>query len=169
MSFAPRHLAALALAALSLMSPDLRAELQRWTFRDAVFRDSPNTKTGEAMSGGTLSGYFVLDTDTRVIVAWDITTSAGWASCEDPVAGNVCRVEGARWTRGDSKAFPYGTFFQLLRSEDHPFPLISLSVRPNAQSQTAEVSLVNSIEIPGEKPSTYRQFISGTAVLAGRR
>ena len=88
MTFAKRALAQIAFVLCALgAAAAAQADVQRWTFQNVVFKSYQNTLTGEWMEGGTLSGFFLVDTDTRKLISWNIFTSPGWAFCRKPEEG----------------------------------------------------------------------------------
>jgi hypothetical protein len=165
---------AIRLARLLLLSASCCAALfasatvQRWTFQDVRYADVTNTSTGEVLGGGTAIGFFVYDTDTKLLT-WNIFTSPGWAVCNDPEQGNVCYTEGLHWTKGNSHVFTGAAFFQLLRGDQNTFPLLDMFLHATSDPAVMSLDLRNSVEIISDSPDTYRHIVSGTARLTTAR
>ncbi|MGE5615576.1 MAG: hypothetical protein ACM3X5_01545 [Bacillota bacterium] len=140
------------------------AALQRWTFHDVTFRTATNTLTGEVLDGGDLRGFFVLDTDTGMLVRWNIFTSPGWTTCDAPSEGNVCYTEGTHWKTSNSHVFPGAAFFALLMGDQNTFPYLALFLQQTSPG-VMTFDLHNSIEILSDSPDTFRQIAGGSATL----
>lgn len=86
------------------------ASLITWTFSGATFND-----------GGTLSGWFMADTDTGTVTNWDITTTAGSS------------LPGFHFDLGSSYLYGYNVWssnpnsFVLVRTAPFAQPYINLS------------------------------------------
>ena len=164
MALVKRALAQIAFILCAFGAAAAQADVQRWTFQDVVFKSYPNTLTGESMDGGTLRGFFLVDTDTGKLISWNIFTSPGWAFCNKPAEGNVCYVDGLHWTKGNSYVFEGAAFFVLLRGDQNTYPMLSL-VTNRIDANTLALQLHNANEIFTDTPNTYRQFQSGVAVV----
>lgn len=168
MTFALRSLRLLVLAVACSCAFAASAAVQRWTFEDVRFADVTNTATGEVLAGGTAIGFFIFDTETGLL-AWNIFTSPGWATCNDPAQGNACYTEGLHWTKGNSHVFAGAAFFQLLRGDQNTFPLLDMFLHPTSDASVMSLDLRNSIEILSDSPDTYRRIVSGFAHLTTAR
>jgi len=164
MKSAIRMLRLLLLAVACSCALAAAAAVQRWTFEDVRFADVTNTATGEVLGGGTAIGFFIYDTDSGLLT-WNIFTSPGWTTCNDPGQGNACYTEGLHWTKGNSYVFSGAAFFSLLQGDQNTFPLLDLFLHPTSDPSVMALDLRNSVEILSDSPDTYRHIVSGYARL----
>ena len=141
------------------------ADVQRWTLQDMTFANVTNSLTGQVLSGGTVTGFFVYDTTKHELVTWNIVTSPGWATCNVPSAGNVCYTEGIRWTKGDSHVFTGAAFFQLLQGDQNTLPLLDIFLHQTTDPNVLALDTRNSAEIESDSPDTFRHIVTGSATL----
>lgn len=101
------------------------------------------------------------------LLTWNIFTSPGWATCNDPSQGNACYTDGLHWTKGDSHVFSGAAFFQLLRGDQNTLPLLDMFLHTTSDPAVMSLDLRNSIEIISDSQNTDRRIVSGFARLGG--
>jgi hypothetical protein len=169
MSSLHRLLGAFAAFAILLSPLDVAAKLQRWTLENMSFGFVFDSISGEALAGGTVTGFFLVDDFDNRVVSWNIFTSPGWAFCNNPAEGNVCYTEGVHWTKGNSHVFSITRHLQLLQGDQNTYPMLNVFVVPTADPNVMTLDFFNSNEILSDAPTTYRRITSGHARLSGSR
>jgi PEP-CTERM motif-containing protein len=174
-----RKILVAAAALCAALSPGVQAQslpnaTQTWNFQDAIFHDWPGA-SGQPEAGGSLSGFFVVDALTHMILSWDIVTSPGSAGCVSNGSLTPCRVTGYTYTNATSHLAPWvsgrlggsETDLYLLSGLDPlaqtSSPFLGLSLTPTADPARLSLTMGNSGEdwFPGS-----RAFSTGFAVLA---